>query len=333
MRLSKDLKKDTEVDMNMNDRTIKVSVVIPVYNVEKYIRQCLDSLLIQTLSEFEIICVDDGSKDNSYNILCEYASKDKRIKILTQNNLYAGVARNEGLKIAKGKYVIFLDSDDFFHPRMLEELYNKAELLNAQIVVFGYSVYNDKTKRITQVPYRVKHTKLVSSKELGKDIFSVCGAIPWNKLLLREYVDSQKLEYQAIMNNNDEYFNRMIVVAAERIYFYNRRFVNYRVNNANSLQGGLKKNVLCFGEALKAIYTELNKRRVFDGNIKSSFVDYAERLIIENLSRASNYEDFQSIFRFLKNDVIPHLLSNQNSFDNSDIMNKIISTDSCQEFV
>ena len=92
---------------------IKVSVIIPVYNTENYLRECLDSVLAQTLREIEVICVDDGSTDNSLNILKEYQNKDTRIVVLTQENRSAGAARNYGLSIAKGKYLSFLDSDDF----------------------------------------------------------------------------------------------------------------------------------------------------------------------------------------------------------------------------
>ena len=99
---------------------VKVSVIMPVYNVEKYLRQSLDSVLAQTLSEIEIICVDDGSTDGSYDILEEYAAKDQRITVLKQQNQYAGVARNHGLEKAGGKYVVFWDSDDFFEKNALQ---------------------------------------------------------------------------------------------------------------------------------------------------------------------------------------------------------------------
>ena len=99
----------------------KVSVVIPCYNVEKYIRQCIESLLHQTLSDFEIICVDDGSTDETVNIIKEYVAEDDRVILIEQKNQYAGVARNNGLEAASGEYVIFLDSDDFFAEEIEED--------------------------------------------------------------------------------------------------------------------------------------------------------------------------------------------------------------------
>ena len=115
---------------------IKVSVILPVYNVEKYIRQCLDSIVNQTLKDIQIICVDDGSTDSSPEIIEEYARKDSRVIAIHQENGGAGAARNNGLRHAAGKYLSFLDSDDFFELNMLEEAYNCAEQYGADFVVF-----------------------------------------------------------------------------------------------------------------------------------------------------------------------------------------------------
>lgn len=113
----------------------KISIVIPVYNVEKYLRKCFDSILNQTFQDFEIICVDDGSTDKSLEILQEYKRKDDRFIILQQRHAGAGAARNHGIKLAEGKYIQFLDSDDYFEPNLLEEMYTRAEKSGAEITV------------------------------------------------------------------------------------------------------------------------------------------------------------------------------------------------------
>lgn len=100
-----------------------ISVIVPVYNVEKYLPQCLDSLIKQTFLPFEIICVNDGSTDGCNEILSRYAAKDRRIRLICQNNRGLSAARNAGLKKAKGQYVLFVDSDDFLHPETLSSLY------------------------------------------------------------------------------------------------------------------------------------------------------------------------------------------------------------------
>ena len=115
---------------------IKVSVIIPVYNAENYLPMALESILKQTLTDIEVICVDDGSTDHSLQILEKYQKMDRRITILKQKNSYAGVARNYGMSVAKGKYLAFLDSDDYFVPEMLERAYRNGEEQGADVVIF-----------------------------------------------------------------------------------------------------------------------------------------------------------------------------------------------------
>ena len=114
-----------------------ISIIIPVYNSEKLLKQCLDSVLNQTLNNIEIICVDDGSTDNSFEILKEYEKKDNRVIALTQKNSGAGVARNKGVEIAKGKYIAFIDSDDWIEHDALEKLYNNIENNDSDMVLFN----------------------------------------------------------------------------------------------------------------------------------------------------------------------------------------------------
>lgn len=163
---------------------IKVSVIVPVYNVQEYLGKCLSSLTAQTLKDIEIICVDDGSTDDSLAILKRFAKKDKRVKILTQNNQYAGVARNAGLKVAKGEFLSFLDADDFFETDMLEEMYNNAKDNEADIVVCGYCQYNQNVGSDTVVHNlnsKLPLDKCVRPEDGGDKLFDMCSPVPWNK--------------------------------------------------------------------------------------------------------------------------------------------------------
>ena len=114
----------------------KISVIIPVYNVEKFLSRCLDSVLDQTFKDFEVVCINDGSTDRSEEILQEYAKKDQRIKVFTQNNQGAAVARNKALQYASGDFVFFLDSDDMIHRQAFSLLVSLAEDSNAELVSF-----------------------------------------------------------------------------------------------------------------------------------------------------------------------------------------------------
>ena len=124
----------------------KISVILPVYNVEKYLGECLDSIINQTLKDIEVICVNDGSTDNSLSILKEYASKDTRIKIIDKENEGQGYARKVGLENAIGKYILFCDSDDYYADlTAFEELYNYIEKVNVDVVLFE-SIRYSKTR-------------------------------------------------------------------------------------------------------------------------------------------------------------------------------------------
>lgn len=130
----------------------KVSVILPVYNTEKYLPECLDSLLNQTLKDIEIICINDGSTDNSLEILQEYQANDQRIRILNQENQGAAIARNKGIQMAEGEYLSFLDADDFFDENMLKWSYEKAQKTNSDICIYGSYLYDNLTKKEKNVP-------------------------------------------------------------------------------------------------------------------------------------------------------------------------------------
>ena len=172
---------------------VKVSVVMPVYNAEEYLNETLECLTHQTMKEIEIICVDDGSKDSSLEILKKYSEKDDRIKILHQKNLYAGVARNNGLKEAKGEYIIFLDSDDLFELDLLEKTYKKGKEINADIVLFNADHYNTRTKEYMMVKHLLR-TDLIGDNEVFSRqtipdfLFQVTTPCPWTKLYRKNYI-------------------------------------------------------------------------------------------------------------------------------------------------
>ena len=127
----------------------KVSVIVPIFNAEKYMKKCIDSILSQTLKNIEIILVNDGSSDNSANIAKEYSRLDKRVRVIHQNNSGPSVARNMGISIARGKYVGFVDSDDYIEKTMYEELFKSADKNNVPyVIVLGENEVNEGTIEI-----------------------------------------------------------------------------------------------------------------------------------------------------------------------------------------
>lgn len=144
----------------------KVSVIIPVYNVEKYLSACLDSLLNQTFRDFEVICVDDGSKDESPSILSCYAQKDSRIKVISQKNQGASVARNRGLDEAKGEWICFVDSDDLVHPQMLSIIIEQAEKNGVDFVQYKHKRMFGQSAEILPIEGQNLKGKIVNSPAL-----------------------------------------------------------------------------------------------------------------------------------------------------------------------
>lgn len=259
----------------MMNENIKVSVIIPVYNSAQYLTKCIESMLNQTLKEIEIICVDDGSTDESLAIIKNYKKLDSRIKILTQENKYAGVARNNGMRIAKGEYLFFLDSDDFSSDTLLEKVYFKGKDTNADVVFFGAKQYHEETNTYTDANWYFNRKRLPQKDVFNKydvpdEIFNITSVAPWTKVFRREFVQNEKLQYQALKNSNDLYFVMLAECLADRITFVNEDLTYYRVGRKGSLQNSKDKDPLCFMKAMNAVYKELVERKIYEV-VKRSF--------------------------------------------------------------
>ena len=242
--------------------TPKVSVIIPVYNVEDYLRQCLDSVINQTLKDIEIICVDDGSTDNSLQILREYEQKDSRVKVLTQKNQYAGVARNTGMNIARGHYYVFLDSDDFFENDLLELEYEQCKSYNADICLCAANKYDITQKRYFEMPSWLNEglitCDIMTPQALGSHLYQITSACPWTKMFRAEFIKSNHLLFQALPRANDVYFVLSALGLARRIVAVKKTLIHYRVGNASSLQATNRVTPTMFLNALLAVKERLN---------------------------------------------------------------------------
>ncbi|MCD7723575.1 MAG: glycosyltransferase [Clostridiales bacterium] len=292
-------------------KEIKASVIMPVYNAENYLEQCLDSLLCQTLKDIEIICVDDGSLDKSPDILKRYAEADSRIKLIFQKNMYAGVARNRGLAAAAGKYVIFLDSDDFFAPNMLESTVAAAENHGADIVLFGGRRY-DNLNKTTGAPMDFLRTDLMPKSEVftpqeaGANLFAMSNPAPWCKLYSRSFITAERLQFQALPNANDYYFTMCSLALAEKITAVRQELVFYRVNNTASTQGSKHKSPLNFLAAINALYCELESRGIFEA-FQTAFRYSALSSIVRNLATVSSDEARLQILEALETEPYSRL--------------------------
>ena len=222
----------------------KLSVIIPIYNVEKYIPQCLDSILNQAFKDFEIICVNDGSSDNSLSVLQSYKAKDDRIIIIDKKNEGSGIARNAGLSIAKGDYIYFIDGDDWVEENVFDKIIAKADELNTDILIFGgLSYYEGKGKKggysADKLPKKYLN-KVFSAKDIKKDIFKF-PSTAWTKLYKRDFLIKNNIKFQDIKVGQDQlpFFHSMI--KAERIALLPENIYCYRKNRKGSAMTVKKK--------------------------------------------------------------------------------------------
>lgn len=244
----------TQAKIILNNKlrfTPLVSVIIPVYNAAKYLSQCLESVINQSLKEIEIICVDDGSTDNSLQILKKYGKRDLRLTILSQKNLHAGVARNAGLSVARGEYIHFLDSDDWLDSCTYEKLYQIAHEQNTEIVKFKSYAFDDVKKEVINsyftnmgaVPLELFDQKL-SFKENWANLLHVSDA-PWSGIYNRNFLKKNQILFDNLLCANDTSFFFRCLAKSKNIYLSSERFVYYRMNNDQSLVGIRPLNFDC----------------------------------------------------------------------------------------
>ena len=256
---------------------IKVSVIIPVYNSENYLRQCIESVINQTLKEIEIICIDDGSTDNSLNILKEYAQIDNRIKIIEQVNSGAGKSRNVGIEIATGEYLYFLDSDDYLVVDALENLFNSIG--KADICLCKSKLNNGLEEKVSEYSLKTKYfnkKKYISSKQIPEKIFKICAPALFTKLYKTSFIKRNNITCQEIKTCNDVYFNYSSLILASSITYIDEALVVHRINLQTSLTSNRGKSATCILVALnqlKALLEEKNLFKVF----KKSFYKCAEK--------------------------------------------------------
>lgn len=264
-----------------------ISVIVPVYNVEQYLPQCLDSIVNQTLKNIEIICVNDSSTDNSLNILNHYAEKDPRIKVVTQPNGGAGAARNRGLSLAAGKYLSFLDSDDFFEPDMLELAYNKAVCDKADFVVFQSDQYYTDRKEFVSVPWTLREKEIppytpFNHRQMTDNIFKVFVGWAWDKLYDREFVEKNHLRFQEQRTSNDMLFVFSGVAVAKRISVVKKVLAHQRRDAKDSLSKTRENSWHCFYDALSALRDRLKSEGLYD-ELEKDYINYALHFSLWNI--------------------------------------------------
>ena len=256
---------------------VKISVIVPVYNVEKYLKKCIDSIINQTFQDIEIICVNDGSTDNSRKILEEYKNKDSRIKIIDKENGGLSSARNAGMKTAEGEFLSFIDSDDWIDKTMLEKLYKNITGLNSDISICAVHRFDEEKQIIDDsLPYFTLEkfnssfdNKIFTYKDTKPFIMDVC-VMAWNKLYRKSFIDKYSAQFPdgLIFEDGPFFFslffkNAKVSIIRDFLYFY-------RINRTGSIVQKPGENFLDIIDIVNLMLDEIKYLPDFD-EIKYEF--------------------------------------------------------------
>ncbi len=221
----------------------ELSIIVPVYNAEKYLRRCLDSILNQTYKDFELIVIDDGSPDNCGNIAEDYAAKDKRIAVIHQLNAGVSESRNTGINCARGKYIGFVDSDDYIEPDMYQKMIQMLKLRKLDLVVCGYC-YIDSYGDSEYVDFSCVQS-LMDSRLFFEYLFNtprtITGSV-WNKLFVRKKIST--LFDKKISIGEDWIFVSRYVLNCRKIGFLNKYYYNVYLNKNSATRKVYGKTAL-----------------------------------------------------------------------------------------
>lgn len=310
---------------------VKVSIIVPVYNVEKYLSKCLESLINQTLKDIEIVCVNDGSTDNSLSILKEYANKDSRIKVIDKQNKGVSVARNLGIEVATGEYLMFVDSDDYLIENACEKALNTIEHNNSDICIFGhYDLVDGKLVKSSV------NKDIIKAQKQNNQTYTDFSINIWDKIYNREFLIRNSINFiPNLKTSEDVIFNFICQFNNPNVSYSTEPLYVYRLTRENSATS--KSYISSDIEALKqfmqlAIFKNQNKNvqlNVINKFLAGSFWNYkkfhnskTKSEICEMLKFVESQYHFTDLlklkrYRTLKFLFVKNLLNNIFSLENT----------------
>lgn len=259
----------------------KVSVIVPIYNVEKYLEKCINSLLSQTLEDIQIILVNDGSKDNSGNIAKEYEKNNKdRVIYVEKENGGLSDARNYGLKYATGDFIAFLDSDDYIEKNAYEEMYNKAIEENADYVECDFIwEFPNKIRVDKQYPYKNK-----------KEMLSFVRVVAWNKLIKRQLIIDNNLEFPKGLRYEDVEFTYKLIPFINKFAYVDKPFIHY-VQREGSIANVQNERTAEIFTVLDNVIEFYKKNNIYEEYRDELEYNYARYLLCSSLKRMCKIKD------------------------------------------
>ncbi len=263
----------------------KVSVVLAAYNLEKYLGECLDSIRAQTFENFECIIVDDGSTDRTSRIATHYSKLDKRFRAIKKQHGGVSTARNAGFDQVKAQYVMFLDGDDFFSPKLLEALYGKIHRSSSDIAVCNYATYYDSMKKYgpPRIDFRSIKNRVFSHRDETDTIFDICTLMFWNKMFRVEFLKNHSIRNdESLHRAQDIEFVGRALVAAKSITFTKQSLVFYRTDTGSSNVKRLHEHPFDVIRALEKLKEYLDAKAEYK-LVEKSFTKITVDHILANL--------------------------------------------------
>jgi len=247
----------------------KISIIVPIYNVEKYLRDCIDSIINQTYTNLEIILVNDGATDASPEICEEYAAMYNNIKIVNKVNGGLSDARNAGLEQATGEYVIFTDADDYLAPNSCEVLYNAIKEKDVEFVSANFAFTNNDGTPWKKPMFSDKFENTELSIEDYKKSFYLLNCGVWNKIFKRDFIEKNKLRFEIGLPSEDDIFVTLAFMKAKKIYFINNVVYYYRQRDIK--KGNLSISYNCsmdyfngINKTYKIVYKNFKRNKQMD---------------------------------------------------------------------
>lgn len=258
---------------------VELSIIIPIYNVEKYLEECLDSIYEIKNICYEVILINDGSTDKSYKIINRYLKKNSsNTRLINQNNSGPSLARNEGIKIAKGKYILLVDSDDFINAKLLESLFIKGKNDNLDIIIGNFNYYFEKCNiKIRKISSEVMNLKITTGKIFIENFIETnnfaLNVEPVNNLYKRKLLLNNNIFFEVGILHEDELFSQKIFLKALKVKYYDIPFYFYRQRNdgRNSVQYS-EKNISHNLWIIKEVISFMKKEKIVSKQINSRLV-------------------------------------------------------------
>lgn len=292
-----------------SDPGIKVSVVLPIYNMQRYLCACLDSVLRQTLRNIEVICVDDGSTDGTWRLLADYGAVDRRIRIIEQGNGGAGKARNTGLAAARGEYVCFFDPDDFASCNMLERMCRVADEESADIAICRFKSFDHKTgtvlsvssftKGVTKALKAGRHS--VSPREVADELFFMAGYSPWNKIFRCSFIKERQIWFQELRRTNDMFFVTTALVNARSVALVDRPLYHYRKGIESATTNDTYAASFC--AACEAVRARLKADGLYE-SFEGCFALLALRSLLNNVLTCYDYGNLRKLYPQMRRSIL-----------------------------